>query len=203
MKHAVRHLRAADPVLARVIDQVGPYAFRPRRGGTHFDAVARAIVYQQLSGSAAATIHGRLLALYGDRPPSPAALLATPDERLRPCGLSRQKLGYLKDLAARALSGEVPFERLGRLPDEEIVAALTRVKGVGVWTAQMFLLFRLGRPDVLPSTDLGIRKAVARAYGLRRTPDPKKVERLGARWRPYCSVAAWYLWRWLDDGFWA
>lgn len=200
MKRALAHIRRADPVLARVIERVGPYRLRPRAEGTHFDAVARAVVYQQLSGKAAGTIYGRLLARYGGRPPAPEELLRTPDEALRAVGLSRQKLGYLKDLAGRAVSGEIDFERLHELDDAAIVAALTRVKGVGVWTAQMFLMFRLGRPDVLPTLDLGIQNAVKRAYRLRARPTPAKIEAIGRRWSPWRTVACWYLWRSLDVG---
>lgn len=200
---AVRHLRRVDPVLARVIDVVGPCRFRPRSEGTHFDALVRAIVYQQLSGKAAATIHARLLALYGGRSPTPEEILGTADAALRAAGLSRQKSSYLQDLAARTVDGRLPLWRLGRLSDEEILSALTAVKGVGRWTAQMFLLFRLGRPNVLPDGDLGIRKAIQRAYGLVSLPTPRDVRRLGSAWDPYCSVAAWYLWRFLGEGFWA
>ena len=195
---AIRHLRRADPVLARIIDRVGPCTLQPREEGTHFDEILRAIVYQQLSGKAAATIHRRILALYGDRPPTPAELLATPDEPLRAAGLSRQKLGYLRDLATRASDGEVPFDRLHELADAEIIEALTRVKGVGRWTVQMFLMFKLGRPDVLPDLDLGIQNAIQRAYGLRNRPTPKQVLELGACWSPHATIASWYLWRSLE-----
>lgn len=195
---AVRHLKRADPALRRVIQRVGPCRLRPRTDGTHFDYVVRAIVYQQLAGKAAATIHARLLALYGNRPPTPAQLLATPPARLRRAGLSRQKLGYITDLARKAASGAVPLHALPARDDEAIIAALTEIKGVGVWTAQMFLMFRLGRPDVLPVLDLGIRKAMRRTYGLRRMPTPAQMERIAAPWRPYRTVACWYLWRSLD-----
>ena len=193
-----RHLKRVDPVLARVITRVRRRPPGPREEGTHFDAILRAIVYQQLSGKAASTIHGRILALYGGRTPTPDELLATPDESLRAAGLSRQKLDYLRDLARHASSGEVPFDTLHELDDEAIIAALTRVKGVGRWTVQMFLMFRLGRPDVLPELDLGIQNAIQRAYGLRKRPTPKEVQALGARWRPFASHACWYLWRSLE-----
>jgi DNA-3-methyladenine glycosylase II len=195
---AIRHLRSADPVLARIIDRVGPCTLQPREEGTHFDEILRAIVYQQLSGKAAATIHGRILALFGGRPPTPAELLATADEPLRAAGLSRQKLGYLRDLATRASDGEVPFDRLHELGDAEIIESLTRVKGVGRWTVQMFLMFKLGRPDVLPDLDLGIQNAIQRAYGLRNRPTPKQVLELGACWSPHATIASWYLWRSLE-----
>ena len=199
---AIRHLRRADPVMARIIERVGPCTFEARAEGTHFDAVVRAIVYQQLSGKAAGTIHRRVMELYGGRNPTPAELLATPDEPLRAAGLSRQKLGYLRDLASRA-SGDVAFDRLHELEDAAIVEALTSVKGVGRWTAQMFLMFRLGRPDVLPDLDLGIQNAIQRAYGLKGRPSPKQVLAIGACWSPHATIASWYLWRSLevpDDG---
>src|SRR5262249_13705034 len=151
--------------------------------------------YQQLSGKAAATIHGRVHALYGDRAPTPAELAATPAPRLRRAGLSRQKLGYVKDLARHTASGRLAFDALIDLPDEAVVEALTAVRGVGVWTAQMFLMFRLGRLDVLPVLDLGIQKGMRAAYKLRRLPKPTQMEKIAAAWRPYRSVACWYLWR--------
>ena len=196
-RKALAHLRT-DTALARVIEQVGACRFAPRAEGTHFDALVRSIVYQQLSGKAAATIHGRLLDLFGGRAPTPAELVATPDERLRSVGLSRQKLTYIKDLAARVESGEVPLADLDALPDDEIVAALVKVKGIGRWTAQMFLMFRLGRPNVLPELDLGVQKAIQRAYRLRSLPKPDRVRKIGAKWAPYSTVACWYLWRSLD-----
>jgi DNA-3-methyladenine glycosylase II len=199
-RRAVAHLKRADPTLAGVIARVGPCRFAPRAEGTHFEAVARSIVFQQLSGKAAGTIHGRFHALYGGRAPEPAELLATDDEALRGAGLSRQKVGYLRDLAARVASGDVPLERIELLGDDEVVAALTRVKGVGRWTAQMFLMFRLGRPDVLPELDLGVQKAVQLAYGRRTMPKPADVLRIGAPWAPHRTVASWYLWRSLDNG---
>ena len=199
-RRAVAHLKRADPVLARVIARVGPCRFEPRAEGTHFEAVARAIVYQQLSGKAAGTIHARFHALYGGRAPEPAELLATGDEALRSAGLSRQKIGYLRDLAARVDAGDLPLDRVDALGDDDLIAALTRVKGVGRWTAQMFLMFRLGRPDVLPDLDLGVQKAIQLAYGRRAMPKPADVLRTGAPWAPYRTVASWYLWRFLDNG---
>lgn len=196
-RKALTHLRA-DPALARVIAQVGPCRFAPRAEGTHFDALVRSIVYQQLSGKAAGTIHGRVLDIFGGRAPTPAELAATPDETLRAAGLSRQKLSYLKDLASRVESGAVPLDHLDALPDDEIIEALVRVKGIGRWTAQMFLMFRLGRPNVLPELDLGIQKGIQRAYRLRSLPKPDRVRKIGARWAPYSTVACWYLWRSLD-----
>jgi DNA-3-methyladenine glycosylase II len=195
---SVIHLKRADEVLARVIERVGPCRLRPRSEGTHFDALLRSIVYQQLSGKAAETILNRVLALYGGRYPRPAQLLETPDDVLRRAGLSRQKLAYLRDLATKVETAEVPLARVGRLSDEEIITHLTRVKGIGRWTAQMFLIFRLGRRDVLPELDLGIQTAIQKAYSLPARPAPKDVLRIGESWRPHATVASWYLWRSLE-----
>ncbi len=185
-------------MLAGVIERVGPCRFRRRAVGTHFDALLRSIVYQQLSGKAAGTILDRVLALYGGSYPRPAQLLQTSDDALRAAGLSRQKLAYLRDLAAKVDTGEVPLARVGRMSDEAIITHLTRVKGIGRWTAQMFLMFRLGRPDVLPELDLGIQTAIQRAYELRKRPTPADVLRIGATWRPHATIASWYLWRSLE-----
>ena len=195
---AIEHLTAADPKLAAVIRRVGAFRLKPSAEGTHFDAVCRSIIYQQLSGKAAATIHNRVLDLYGGRNPLPHELATTADEHLRAAGLSRQKLSYLKDLATRVVEKDVPIDSLHELPDEAIIDALVKVKGVGRWTAQMFLMFRLGRPDVLPDLDLGIQKAIQRAYGLRKRPLPARVIKIGAPWAPYRTVASWYLWRSLE-----
>lgn len=197
-RKAVAHLKKVDPVMAQVIEKVGSYKGWPATGGSHFDAVARSIVFQQLSGKAAGTIHGRFQGLYGGRTPLPSELAITSDEQLRAIGLSRQKSAYLKDLGARVTSGELPIETLHELTDEEVVTALTQVKGIGRWTAQMFLMFRLGRPDVLPDLDLGVQKAIQRAYRLRKLPTPERVLKIGAKWAPYRTVASWYLWRLLD-----
>ena len=194
-RRALRHLRRTDPVLGKLIAQVGRCGYQLRADGAHFDHLVRAIVYQQLAGKAAATIYGRVQALYGGRPPTPAELAGTSAARLRRAGLSRQKLGYLKDLARRVASGRLALEALDGLPDEAVIEALTVVRGVGVWTAQMFLMFRLGRLDVLPVLDLGIQKGMQRAYALRRMPKPAEMERIAAGWSPYRSVACWYLWR--------
>ena len=197
---SIRHLKRVDPVLAAVIERVGPCRLEPRRDGTHFDALVRSIVYQQLSGKAASTILGRVRGLYGDRSPTPAELLSTPDARLRAAGLSRQKLSYLKDLAAKVESGLVPLaaDTIDHLADDEIIERLVQVKGIGRWTVQMFLIFRLGRPDVLPELDLGIQNAIRRAYRMRKQPGPKDVKRIGKKWTPHASVASWYLWRSLE-----
>ena len=195
---AIPHLKQADPILGRIIDRVGQLPPGPRTGGTHLGALARAIVFQQLSGKAAGTIHGRFEAIYGGRAPTPEELLATPDETLRAAGLSRGKTRYLKDLAARAADGTVAVDRLHELGDEALMEALTSVKGIGKWTAQMFMMFRLGRPNVLPDLDLGVRIAVQLAYNMRRMPTPQEVVARGAAWTPYASFAAWYLWRSLE-----
>ncbi|MFI5248732.1 MAG: DNA-3-methyladenine glycosylase family protein [Gemmatimonadales bacterium] len=195
---AIPHLKQADPVIGRIIDRVGKLPPDPRTDGTHLGALARAIVFQQLSGKAAGTIHGRFEALYGGRAPTPDELLATPDEKLRAAGLSRGKTLYLKDLAARAADGTIAVDRLHELGDDALMEALTSVKGIGKWTAQMFMMFRLGRPNVLPDLDLGVRIAVQIAYNLRRMPTPQEVLARGAPWSPYASFAAWYLWRSLE-----
>lgn len=189
----------ADPVLARLIRKVGPCELGAgARYTSHFHALVRSIIYQQLSGKAASTILRRTMAIYGGRAPRPEQLLATPEESLQAAGVSRQKISYLRDLAHRVHSGEVPLARVARLPDEELIASLTHVKGIGRWTAQMFLMFQLRRPDVLPELDLGIQNAMWRAYRLKSRPLPKDVLRIGAPWRPFASVASWYLWRSLD-----
>src|SRR6478735_4922776 len=197
-RKAVAHLRKIDPDLAKVIDKIGPYKGWPASNGTHFDAVCRSIVFQQLSGKAAGTIHGRFQGLYGGRTPLPDELATTSDEKLRAIGLSRQKSAYLKDLGSRVALGELPIETLHELSDEEIISALTQVKGIGRWTAQMFLMFRLGRLDVLPDLDLGIQKGIQRAYRLRKLPPPERVKKIGAKWAPYRTIASWYMWRLLD-----
>ncbi|MFN2635613.1 MAG: DNA-3-methyladenine glycosylase [Gemmatimonadaceae bacterium] len=197
-RKAVAHLKRVDPVIAEVIEKVGRYKGWQDPGGSHFDAVARSIVFQQLSGKAAGTIHGRFQGLYGGRTPFPTELTQTSDEQLRAIGLSRQKSAYLKDLAARVAAGQLPIETLHELSDEEVIAALTQVKGIGTWTAQMFLMFRLGRLDVLPDLDLGIQKGIQRAYRLRKLPSPERVKKIGAKWAPYRTIACWYLWRLLD-----
>ena len=188
---------ARDPVLAPVI--AGAHGRpQPDPAGTHFAAVLRAIVYQQLSGKAAATIHGRLITAFGERTPPPADLAIAEDTRLRACGLSRQKIGYLRDLALKTASGVLPIDRLHELEDEAVVEALASVKGIGRWTAQMFLMFRLGRPDVLPVGDLAIRNAMRWLYRLRGDPKPERLQRIAEPWRPFRSIACWYLWRSLE-----
>jgi DNA-3-methyladenine glycosylase II len=193
-REATAHLRSADPVLARVIDAVGPIEIALRR--ERFASLGRAIIFQQLAGAAARTIHDRFVALFpGRRFPAPRQVLDAPPEDLRRVGLSRQKSLYLKDLALHVANGTLNFHRFPRMDDEEIILELTRVHGIGRWTAEMFLMFNLGRPDVLPVDDLGIRNAARRLYRMRKVPDAKRLRALADRWRPYRSAASWYLWR--------
>lgn len=198
LRRAVRHLKTCDPVMAGIVARVGPCRFAPREGGSHFTVLTSAIIYQQVSGAAAATIQRRLHEVFGGRPPEPGELLASDDDALRGAGLSRQKISYLRDLSKHAANGSLPFETIDSMSDDEVIDALTQVKGIGRWTAQMFLIFRLGRPDVLPELDLGIRNAVQKAYRLRKPPDAKRLHNIGAAWAPYRTIASWYLWRSLD-----
>src|SRR3954453_4190521 len=197
---ACRHLVAADPQLGDLIARVGSYRMRPQPTHSLFTALLRSIVYQQLSGKAAATILGRVNRLFAPRRfPTPGELLRIEPERLRQAGLSAAKTAAVRDLAARTLDGTVPpLARIRRMEDEEIIERLTVVRGIGRWTAEMLLMFRLGRPDVLPVTDLGIRKGFALTFGVRRLPAPATITRRAQRWRPYRSVACWYLWRALE-----
>ncbi|HTK48638.1 MAG TPA: DNA-3-methyladenine glycosylase [Gemmatimonadaceae bacterium] len=197
---AVAHLRRVDPVLARIIDRVGACRLEAHRPGTHYDALVRSIVFQQLSGKAASTIHRRFCELYPKKRPRAEHVLKTKDRAMRGAGLSRQKIGYLRDLSARVADRSLPLAHLGRLPDDAIIEHLVQVKGIGRWTVQMFLIFRLGRPDVLPELDLGVQNAIQRAYGLAKRPSPKDVLAIGEKWHPYASVASWYLWRSLENG---
>ncbi|NBC16232.1 MAG: DNA-3-methyladenine glycosylase 2 family protein [Bacteroidetes bacterium] len=194
---AVTVLSERDPALGRVIDRVGPCTLT-LRDGTPFQALLRSIVYQQLAGAAAATIYGRVQALF-DGPPTPHALLALDDEALRGAGLSRNKTKAANDLAAKALDGAVPDRAaLDAMANEAIIDRLTAVWGIGPWTVEMLLIFYLGRPDVLPTTDLGIRKGVMRTYEFADLPPAAVVSAHGEPWRPYRSVASWYLWRAAD-----
>jgi len=199
---AARALARADPLLGRLIRRVGRCRLELDAIKSPFAALAEAIVYQQLTGRAAATIHGRFLALFRPRRVvSPGEVLAAPHDALRAAGLSRAKIAALKDLAAKTKDGTVPpLRALRKMDEEEIVARLTRVRGVGRWTVEMLLIFRLGRPDVLPAGDYGIRKGFARAFRTRALPTPRQVLRRGERWRPYRTTASWYLWRALDPG---
>ncbi len=194
---ALRHLRGADPVMAKVIAEVGPCRFQPVTDATHFHHIARAIVYQQLSTKAATTIFGRVRALCGEAF-EPELVLAQEIGAFRAAGLSNAKTRYVQDLAARVQDGSLHLDALPEMDDAAVVAELTKVKGIGLWSAQMFLIFRLGRPDVLPVLDLGIRKGVQKAYGLKRLPQPGYVARIGKRWSPHATIASWYLWRLLD-----
>lgn len=199
-KHAkaIAHLTAADPVLGAWIAEAGPCGWSRSNDGTHFDHIARSIVYQQLSGAAASTIYGRVLGLYGGATPTPAQIARTPDAKLRAVGLSTRKVEYIKDLARHAHAGTIAVNAIHEMEDAEVIATLTRVRGIGEWTAQMVLMFRLGRPDVLPVLDLGVQKAIKLLYGLRTHPSPERVAKIGARWAPYRTVASWYLWRRVD-----
>jgi len=194
-RRAVTHLKRADPILARIIEAVGPCRLVTLSEGTHFHAILRSITHQQLSGKAAETIHGRVLALF-EQGITPAALLAAPDETLRAAGLSGAKVRYVKDLAAHSAAGAL--DRLHDLSDAEAIETLVRIKGVGRWTAQMVLMFRLGRLDIVPELDLGVRKAIQLAYGMRKMPTPKRVTAIGRTWTPYGTIASWYLWRSLE-----
>lgn len=199
---AVEHLRGADPTLRELIDRLGPLDPEARRRGRPTDAygaLLRSIVGQQLSTKAARSIYERVTALFDGRTPTPEQLLAADPEVVRGAGLSRPKVRYMRDLAEHVLSGQLELDRLDELSDERITAELTAVKGLGQWTADMFLIFHLGRPDVLPVGDLGVRRAVEHAYGLPEIPSPEEVERLGERWRPHRSLASLYLWRSLDN----
>ncbi|HEY6938549.1 MAG TPA: DNA-3-methyladenine glycosylase [Terriglobales bacterium] len=217
MKRAIRHLQQADPVMAGIIERIGPFKMRYREPS--FDAMARSIVFQQLHGKAAATIFERVrTACHGVCGPgtltqagrseapsphepdglTPASILALSEEQLRACGLSRQKLSYLRDLAQRTASGEIEFARLPEMSDEDVIEHLTRVKGIGVWSAQMFLIFALRRLNVMPTADYGINFAIKKAYRKRQMPKPKHVLKISRPWQPYCSVACWYLWRYAE-----
>ena len=198
LRAAIRHLERGDPVLASLIERSGPCGFGARETGSHLDALVRSIVSQQLSTKAASTIHARVLALIDADQPLPEHWLALDDPALRAAGLSRQKIGYIRDLARHVQSGSLPIAKLHELPDDEVIRALTSVKGIGVWTAQMFLMFRLGRPDILPVLDLGIRNAIKRAYRLRKEPTVERMNAIAKPWEPYRSIASWYLWRSLD-----
>jgi DNA-3-methyladenine glycosylase II len=195
------HLRAADPVLGALIAAIGPLEDGDRAGrpNDHYGALVRSIVGQQLSTKAARSIYGRLTDRFGGRTPTPAELLADDPEELRAAaGLSRAKVSFLRSLAEHVVSGELELEQLDELPDEQVTAELIAVKGLGPWTADMFLMFHLQRPDVLPVGDLGIRRAVERAYGLAELPDPAELTRIAEPWRPHRTLACRYLWRSLD-----
>jgi DNA-3-methyladenine glycosylase II len=191
---ARRLLARRDPVLRDLMRRHGACGLANAQHTDPFKALVRAIISQQLSTRAAATIAARVEALFPESDPTPSRMAAIPDQRLRACGLSTQKLTYMRDLCQRILDDALPLDALDRMSDEEVIAALTQVKGIGRWTAEMFLMFRLHRPDVLPVGDLGIVKAVQKVYGLRKLPTAERLVRIGEPWRPYRSVACWYLW---------
>lgn len=195
MRKAVTHLKKCDPVLRAIIERVGPCRMQFRL--PEFTSLARAIVYQQLNGKAAVSIFNRFAALAGD-PLTPEGILKLSDAQLRSVGLSKQKSAYLKDLAAKTAAGLLDFSRIHELTDEEVIQHLTQVKGVGVWTAHMFLMFSLRRPNVLPTGDYGVQVAIRKHYRKRKLPKPKDMEKIARAWEPYRSVACWYMWRSLD-----
>jgi len=199
-QRARRVLMRRDPILAGAIRQIGPCLMADRQRKDHLSALVGAIVSQQLSTKAAATIFGRFVALFPDyHIPDAAAIAAQSDEALRRVGLSGQKVSYLRDLSSRIADGRLNLDELDALPDEQVIERLTAVKGFGRWTAEMFLMFRLHRPDVLPAGDLGIVNAIQRLYRLRKRPDAKRILKIGEAWRPYRSVASWYLWQTLRN----
>jgi DNA-3-methyladenine glycosylase II len=189
----IRHLKNNDPILARIIGRVGPVKFE--LDDDHYEAVVGSIIYQQLAGSAARAILNRFRQLYGGRIPSPREYLSTDVEKLRGSGLSPQKISYIKDLAERIENGTLDLKRLENLPDEEALNELDNVRGIGRWTAEMFLIFKLGRTDVLPVDDLGLRKAAQKAYRLRKLPTRDRFEQLAEKWHPYSSISTFYLWK--------
>jgi len=197
---AGEHLQKVDQRLAKVIKQVGGCPLAPRRSAAPWQALVRSVAYQQLNGNAAETIFARLLALFpGQKFPTPEQIVGAPDELLRSAGLSRAKTAAIKDIAAHTIAGIVPERRaLTKLSDAEIIERLTVIRGVGPWTVEMLLMFTLGRLDVLPATDFGVRSGFALVYGLKELPAPQVLLAHGERWRPYRSVAAWYLWRAVD-----
>jgi 3-methyladenine DNA glycosylase/8-oxoguanine DNA glycosylase len=200
-KKAVRHLKAADPALGAIITAVGPFAMELKASRSLFGALAEAIVYQQLSNKAAATIYGRVEALFPRAKDgfTPRHILKAPDESLRGCGLSRAKVLAVQDLARRVQGKELPtLDEAQALDDDALVERLVAVRGIGRWSAEMFLMFRLGRPDVLPLDDYSLRKAYAKAFRKRALPSPDALAKRGERWRPYRTVASWYLWRTLE-----
>jgi DNA-3-methyladenine glycosylase II len=195
MRKATNHLKKSDPVLRAIIERVGPC--RMEFGPAEFCSLAEAIVYQQLNGKAAVTIWNRFAAAAGD-PVTPEGILKLSDEQLRAVGLSKQKSGYLKDLAAKTAAGLLDFSTLPDLSDDQVIQHLTQVKGIGVWTAHMFLIFSLRRPNVLPTGDYGVKMAVKKHYKKRKLPKPKDMEKIARAWEPYRSIACWYMWRSLD-----
>src|SRR5580698_1137625 len=196
MRPALQHLKKSDPVLASIIRKVGAFTMEYRE--PTFETLVRSIVYQQLSGRVASVIFARLHAAAGEKTLTPAGIMKLRVERMRKLGLSGQKTLYIRELAKHTRKGEVVFETLAAMEDAAVIEHLTQVKGIGVWTAQMFLMFALRRHDVLPVADLGIRVAMKQAYGLDDLPKPAEMEEIAAGWKPYTSVACWYLWRSLE-----
>ena len=196
MRKAILHLKKSDPVMREIIERVGAYKIEHREPS--FETLVRSIVYQQLSGKVASVILGRLFAMLPDGKVTPETILKLTPARMRKAGLSKQKTAYIRDLARKTNKGHIKFETLTDLSDLEVIEHLTQVKGIGVWTAHMFLIFALRRPDILATGDLGVRVAIRKAYQLEELPHPKQVEELAVAWRPYSSVAVWYLWRSLE-----
>jgi DNA-3-methyladenine glycosylase II len=196
MRSAIKHLKKSDPVIAAIIQRVGPCAIQYREPS--FETLVRSIVYQQLSGRVASVIFGRLHAAAGEEQLTPAGIMKLRPEKMRKLGLSGQKTLYIRELAKHTKRGSIVFEDLHAAGDAAVIEHLTRVKGIGVWTAQMFLMFALRREDVLPVADLGIRSAMKKAYGLDDLPKPPEMEKIAAAWKPYSSIACWYLWRSLE-----
>jgi DNA-3-methyladenine glycosylase II len=192
----LKHLRLADPVMRRLVEQVGPFSLRLDRN--RFQALVRSIIAQQISGSAARSISLRLRRMLAPRPVAAKHLARLSPEQCRSAGLSPQKTAYLRDLSQKVLAGEVRFRTMARLADEEIISELTQIKGIGVWTAQMFLMFSLGRLDVFPHQDLGIRMALRNLYQLKDLPDKETSHKIAQPWRPYATIASWYCWRSID-----
>lgn len=195
MKRAVEHLKNTDPVLAGIITRVGP--LKPQYRPATFENLVRSIAFQQLNGKAARTIFDRVVCAVGGSI-TPESVLAVTEEQLRACGLSRQKLSYIRDLAARTQTREIEFERLPEMSDSDVIEHLTRVKGIGLWSAQMFLMFALRRPDVMPATDFGVQMAIKTHWRKRKLPKPEFIHKLAKPWAPYRSLAAYYLWRSID-----
>jgi DNA-3-methyladenine glycosylase II len=195
MRTAINHLKKCDPTLRAIIERIGPC--RIEYGPPEFHSLAEAILYQQLNGKAAVTIFNRFTAVAGD-PLTPQGILKLSNEQMRAVGLSKQKSSYLRDMAERAVNGQLDFTRLHEMSDEEVIKHLTQVKGVGVWTAQMFLMFTLKRPNVLPTGDFGIQMAMKTHYNKRKLPKPLHMEKIAKAWEPYRSIACWYLWKSMD-----
>jgi DNA-3-methyladenine glycosylase II len=195
MRKAIGHLKKSDPVIRDIIKRVGPY--RIEYGDPAFHSLAEAIVYQQLNGRAALTIFNRFAALAGE-PLTPEGIMKLSEQQMRSAGLSKQKASYLRDLAERTHRKDLNFAGLGDLSDDEVIEHLTQVKGIGVWTAHMFLMFSLRRPNILPTGDFGVKMAMKKHYKKRKPPNPKQMEKIAKCWEPYRSVACWYLWRSLD-----